>query len=138
MSRLVVKVGGAVAFSATAEILGLVAAGHEVVVVHGAGPQISAALARKGIEATFSGGPRITSHRALEVVRRTLATVNAGLCVALGPTALGLMGEAFRLKARPVAGLGRVGTPVPLVRLRSRPRSATYASPSSRRSRRGR
>ncbi len=113
MSRLVVKVGGAVAFSATAEILGLVAAGHEVVVVHGTGPQISAALARKGIEATFSGGRRITSHRALEVVRRTLATVNAGLCVALGPTALGLMGDEIGLEARPVAGLGRVGTPVP-------------------------
>ena len=113
MSRLVVKVGGAVAFSATAEILGLAGAGHEVVVVHGAGPQISAALAREGIEATFADGRRITSAEALEVVRRTLATVNAGLCVALGPTAIGLMGDEIGLEARPVPGLGRVGTPLP-------------------------
>ncbi len=113
MSRLVVKVGGAVAFSATAEILGLAAAGHEVVVVHGAGPQISAALAREGIEATFSGGRRVTSVAALQLVRRTLATVNAGLCVALGPTALGLMGDEIGLEARRVAALGRVGTPLP-------------------------
>lgn len=113
MSRLVVKVGGAVAFSATAEILRLAGAGHEVVVVHGAGPQISAALAREGIEATFADGRRITSAEALEVVRRTLATVNAGLCIALGPTAIGLMGDEIGLQARPVPGLGRVGTPFP-------------------------
>jgi acetylglutamate kinase len=112
VSRLVVKVGGAVAFSATTEILSLTAAGHEVVVVHGAGPQISAALARHGIEARFSEGRRVTSPEALEVVRRTLATVNAGLCVALGPTAVGLMGDEIGLEARPIPELGLVGAPL--------------------------
>ena len=39
--RLVVKVGGAVAGDAASRILGLAEEGHEVVVVHGAGPQIT-------------------------------------------------------------------------------------------------
>ena len=39
--RLVVKVGGAVAGESAGRILGLREEGHEVVVVHGAGPQIT-------------------------------------------------------------------------------------------------
>ena len=51
MSRLVVKVGGAVArakpaFDLVAE---LSAASHELVVVHGAGPQISQEMERFGL-----------------------------------------------------------------------------------------
>jgi acetylglutamate kinase len=113
VSRLVVKVGGAVAFSTTAEILGLVADGHDVVVVHGAGPQISTALERAGIEAEFVRGRRVTSADAVDVVRRTLTTVNAGLCVALGPTAVGFSGDEIGLRARRLAELGHVGAPLP-------------------------
>jgi acetylglutamate kinase len=113
VSRLVVKVGGAVAFSTTGQIVGLAAEGHEVVVVHGAGPQISAGLARAGIESSFVGGRRVTSADALRMVRRTFATVNAGLCVALGPTAVGLMGDEIGLRARPMPELGHVGAPLP-------------------------
>ena len=45
MSRIVLKVGGAVAAEAAEPALAL-AARHEVCVVHGAGPQISAELER--------------------------------------------------------------------------------------------
>ena len=113
MSRLVVKVSGAVAFSATAEVLRLAAEGHEVVVVHGAGPQISAALTRAGIGCTFVRGRRMTTAAALQVVRQTLATVNGGLAVALGPKALALMGDEIGLVARRVPELGHVGVPLP-------------------------
>jgi acetylglutamate kinase len=44
VSRILVKVGGAVSDGAAEEILALAAAGHEVIVVHGAGPQISAEM----------------------------------------------------------------------------------------------
>jgi len=113
VSRLVVKVGGAVAFSATAQILALACEGHEVVVVHGAGPQILGRLQRAGLESEFVGGRRVTSAAALTVVRQTLATVNAGLCVALGPTAVGFLGDEIGLRARRLPELGHVGAPLP-------------------------
>ena len=45
MSRVVVKVGGAVAAESAAAVLEL-AREHEVCVVHGAGPQITATMQR--------------------------------------------------------------------------------------------
>lgn len=42
------------------------------VVVHGGGPQISAELARRGIQSEFRGGLRVTSPEAMEVVREVL------------------------------------------------------------------
>lgn len=48
-------------------------AGLHPVVVHGGGPQISAALAEKGIESEFRGGYRFTSTEAISVVRDVLA-----------------------------------------------------------------
>mgnify|MGYP003291190546 CR=1 FL=1 len=47
MSRLVVKVGGAVAESAAGTVLGLAGRGDEICVVHGAGPQITAEMKRR-------------------------------------------------------------------------------------------
>jgi acetylglutamate kinase len=44
------------------------------VVVHGGGPQISAALAAAGIPSEFRGGLRVTSAEAVEVVRSVLAS----------------------------------------------------------------
>ncbi len=48
-------------------------AGLLPVVVHGGGPQISAALEESGIESEFRGGYRVTSSEAISVVRRVLA-----------------------------------------------------------------
>src|SRR5207248_1552961 len=67
-TRLVVKVGGAVAAESADRILGLVEDGHEVVVVHGAGPQITEEMQRRGITVEFVGGRRRTSRAALDVV----------------------------------------------------------------------
>jgi acetylglutamate kinase len=113
VSRIVLKCGGAVAEAAAVQALGLAAEGHEVCVVHGAGPQISAELRRRGLEIAFVGGRRVTSEAALEVVCESLAAVNEALCAAIGPRAVGLSGDEIGLRARRVAELGRVGDPVP-------------------------
>ena len=60
MSRLVVKVGGAVAAESADRILGLREEGHEVVVIHGAGPQITQEMQRLGIPVQFVHGRRRT------------------------------------------------------------------------------
>jgi acetylglutamate kinase len=112
MSRVVVKIGGAVAAGAADAILAL-AAEHEVVVVHGAGPQISSELEKRGLPVEFVGGRRVTSEAAIEVVRDSLSRVNAELCAALGPRAIGLAGDEVGLQATPVPGLGLVGDAVP-------------------------
>ena len=112
-SRIVLKCGGASSAGAAAGILELVAAGHEVVVVHGAGPQISAEMELRGLEVSFVGGRRITTAEGLEVVRESLARVNAALCAAIGPLALPLAGDAIGLEALLLPELGLVGDPVP-------------------------
>ena len=48
-------------------------AGLHPVVVHGGGPQISAALRERGIPSEFRGGYRVTSTDAIDVVREVLA-----------------------------------------------------------------
>jgi acetylglutamate kinase len=107
---IVLKVGGA----STAGIAAAVAsAGEPVCVVHGAGPQITAGLEARGIEARFVGGRRVTSAAVLEVVRTSLAEVNAAVCAAIGSGAVGLAGDEIGLQAVPVPGLGLVGAPVP-------------------------
>ncbi len=111
-SPVVVKCGGAVAESAAALILEL-AETEPVIVVHGAGPQISAEMERRGLEVQFVGGRRVTSKDALEVVRESLAEVNAALCAAIGDTALPLFGDDIGLRALQVPMLGMVGDPLP-------------------------
>jgi acetylglutamate kinase len=113
MTRLVVKVGGAVAAESASRILGLVEEGHEVCVVHGAGPQITQEMTRRGIPVEFVGGRRRTSAAALEVVRESLHDVNAALCAALGELAVSALGERDGLLAVPVPPLGLVGDPLP-------------------------
>ena len=113
MSRLLVKVGGAVAQDAAAHVLALAAQGDEVCVVHGAGPQISAEMRRFHVPIRFVGGRRMTSPAGLMLVRRALAQVNDVLCRALGPRAVGLLGDDIGLEAKPVPALGLVGEPVP-------------------------
>jgi len=98
-SRLVVKVGGAVAGESADRILGLCEEGHEVCVVHGAGPQITSEMTRRGIEVEFVGGRRRTNA--------------AGLDVVLGDLATPVHGERDGLLAVPVPQLGLVGEPLP-------------------------
>ncbi len=113
MTRLVVKVGGAVAAESAGRILGLREEGHEVVVVHGAGPQITDEMKRRGIRVEFVNGRRRTSRAALEVVRESLVAVNAELCAALGEVAVPVIGDEAGLYAVPVPPLGWVGDPLP-------------------------
>src|SRR5215467_9830472 len=72
-------------------------AGLRPVVVHGGGPQISAHLARLGLESTFTAGLRVTTPETMDVVRMVLTgQVNrdvVGLINQHGPFAVGLSGE---------------------------------------------
>jgi acetylglutamate kinase len=110
VSRIVVKVGGAVAASAAQQIREL-AAEHEVLVVHGAGPQITRRMAQADLPVEFVGGRRVTSAAALAIVTESLAEVNAGICAALG--ALAQPFPEGGLEATIVRPLGFVGDPVP-------------------------
>ena len=112
MSRLVVlKLGGRVAAKTVRDALAHV--DGRVVVVHGAGPQITEEMARLGLEPTFVRGRRVTTPAVLEVVRASLDRVNAEVCAAIGPIALSLGGDEIGLRARRVPSLGLVGEPEP-------------------------
>jgi acetylglutamate kinase len=113
VTRSVVKLGGAVAAYAAEHVLDLVEEGHHVCVVHGAGPQISTEMLARGLPVQWVGGRRVTSAEALEVVRESLVAVNELLCEALGPRAVGLIGDEIGLTATQVPSLGLVGDPVP-------------------------
>lgn len=111
--RVVLKLGGRVATATAAQALELRRAGHEVVVVHGAGPQISEQLERRGIPVEFVDGRRVTSAATLAIVREFLVAVGAEVSAALGPAAVQLLGDEIGLLADRVPELGLVGTPVP-------------------------
>ncbi len=114
MSRVLLKCGGAAAALGPATLVhALTAAGHEICVVHGAGPQISEQMERRGLEVRFVEGRRVTTRESLEVVRDALAMVNESLCAALGDRAVGLMGDAIGLRAKHVPELGLVGDALP-------------------------
>lgn len=113
MSRILVKVGGAAVHSASEAVFHHLANCYEVCVVHGAGPQISAELERRGLPGRFVGGRRVTTAAALAAVRESFAAVNAALCEAIGPSAAGLMGDEIGLPAEWLPELGLVGEPLP-------------------------
>jgi len=69
-------------------------AGLRPVVVHGGGPQISAALKAAGIASEFRGGYRVTSPEAIPVVRAALVDgVAAGLVARLDGLGLAMPGD---------------------------------------------
>ncbi|SHG78474.1 N-acetylglutamate kinase [Jatrophihabitans endophyticus] len=72
-------------------------AGLKPVIVHGGGPQITAHLARLGIESEFRGGLRVTTPEMVRIVRMVLTgDVNADIVNLLndhGSFAIGLSGE---------------------------------------------
>jgi acetylglutamate kinase len=113
VSLVVLKCGGAVASESTETILQLADAGHDVCVVHGAGPQISEEMGRFGIPVEFVGGRRVTTDAGLAVVRSSFAAVNRALCSALGRRAVGLFGDEIGLHAVQIPALGHVGDPLP-------------------------
>lgn len=76
-------------------------AGISPVIVHGGGPQISAALDKLGIESTFTAGLRVTTPETMAVVRMVLVgqvqREIVGRLNAHGAYAVGLSGEDARL-----------------------------------------
>src|SRR5580698_5946703 len=106
MQEIVIKYGGnAMADLAADPVLADCAAlhksGHQVVLVHGGGPQIDAALRNRAIAEERIDGLRVTTPAALEIVEHVLcATVNKELVRALGALgakAVGISGEDGRL-----------------------------------------
>jgi acetylglutamate kinase len=121
---IVLKYGGNAMASAEASdpvldaVAGLCAGGDRVVLVHGGGPAIDAALAARGLGGERIGGLRSTSAAALEVVEAVLTgTVNKALVRALlrrGVRAAGLSGEDGGLvRAQPIGP--REGRPLGFV-----------------------
>jgi acetylglutamate kinase len=76
-------------------------AGINAVVVHGGGPQITAALDKLGVESVFTGGLRVTTPETMDVVRMVLVgRVQRDIVGRLnrhGPFAVGLSGEDANL-----------------------------------------
>jgi acetylglutamate kinase len=106
-STVVVKYGGhamtdeALRHGFAEDIVFLRYVGLRPVIVHGGGPQISAALAESGIESTFAAGLRVTTPEAMRVVRMVLVgQVNrdvVGLINRHGAFAVGMSGEDANL-----------------------------------------
>ena len=123
-SLVVVKLGGNAmgadgARAVLEDVRGLVAGGRRVVLVHGGGPDIDAALAREGVETQRVAGLRVTSEPALRITEAALCgTVNkrlVRLCRMLGVSAAGISGQDGGLlvaepsKTRDGISLGAVG-----------------------------
>ncbi|HVR63290.1 MAG TPA: acetylglutamate kinase [Polyangia bacterium] len=116
----VVKLGGEVlAAPALAQVAAGVAAaragGHDLVIVHGGGPQATALSQRLGLTPTIVGGRRVTDAATLDVMKMVVAgQLNVDLVAALraaGVPALGLHGPsgvilASRRPPRVVSGGG--------------------------------
>ncbi|HZV76264.1 MAG TPA: acetylglutamate kinase [Candidatus Babeliales bacterium] len=127
-STLVVKYGGgamplnrpAENDPILAEIASLRRAGSQVVLVHGGGPEIDAALALRGIETARIDGLRVTDLASLEVTEAVLCgSINKRIvrdALGLGLPAVGVSGQdgnmlvAERALGKGGANLGYVGT----------------------------
>jgi acetylglutamate kinase len=125
-STLVVKYGGNAMTEAPgsadpllAEVAARWRAGQAIVLVHGGGPEIDAALAQRGIAGERIDGQRVTDAVTLEVTEAVLCgSVNKRLvrvCAALGLPAVGISGQdggtlvAQRAKGANGEDLGYVG-----------------------------
>ncbi len=106
-ATVVVKYGGnamtddALKAGFAEDVLFLRLAGLRPVVVHGGGPQISAMLARLGVDSEFTGGLRVTTPEVMDVVGMVLVgqvqRELVGLLNGHGPYAVGLSGEDAQL-----------------------------------------
>ncbi|CAN5836220.1 acetylglutamate kinase [soil metagenome] len=112
-TTVVIKYGGAAmddprlrdSFAGDVTLLSMV--GIRPVVVHGGGPQISAAMASEGIESTWLDGLRVTDAATVAVVQRTLVgVINPEIVRFLnghGASAIGINGldaDLFRASPR--------------------------------------
>ena len=120
---IVIKYGGAAmeddalkhAFAEDVALLKFV--GMHPVIVHGGGPQISAALERAGIATEFRGGRRVTDAATMSIVEQVLVgTINkeiVALIAGHGRKAVGLSGKDGSLvvarRREDVHDLGLVG-----------------------------
>lgn len=106
----VVKAGGA-AQDVGLKIAALVTAGRPVVVVHGAGPQISERCRAVGIESRFVDGLRVTDAAVLAVVEQALNHQNAVLVSELESVGVPAVGIPDALHGTPDCDrrLGLVG-----------------------------
>lgn len=96
---VVVKIGGQALddprlAAMVADDLALMAlVGIKLVVVHGGGPQVSAAMSQAGIEPAFVGGLRVTDPESMEIVRRVLVgSINSDLVARLNAAGLSGVG----------------------------------------------
>jgi acetylglutamate kinase len=89
--------------------------GHEIVVVHGGGKQMTRYLTERGIQSTFVGGLRVTTPETVDAVLKVFAgTVNHELVAAInraGALAVGISGiDSFLVEAEQMdPALGAVG-----------------------------
>jgi acetylglutamate kinase len=100
--RILLKLGGTLVDAPDArdrlarDIVAAVERGHETVVVHGGGKQMTRFLAERGVESRFVGGLRVTTPEVLDAVLKVFAgSVNQELVSALnraGARAVGLSG----------------------------------------------
>jgi len=115
----VIKVGGAVledrldTLAASLSLLHTV--GLTPVVVHGAGPQLDAAIREAGADAGKADGLRVTTPEVMRLVDKTARAVGAGLAAAVrrhGGAAVPLPPGAVEARLLDEARYGRVGEPL--------------------------
>lgn len=121
-TTMVIKYGGNAMTSESlkeafvADVVFLRRCGVRVVVVHGGGPQISAMLARVGLESEFRGGLRVTTPETMDIVRMVLVgqvgRELVGLLNAHGALAVGMSGEDANLFTAQRRGAVVDGEPV--------------------------
>ncbi len=99
--RMVLKVGGSVLQSPSGsnwaeDLSHLVEKGHQVLVVHGAGPLINERLAQLQVPIVFKDGQRVTTpdvmHEVVAVMRGTANLLMVAQCQQVGISAIGLSG----------------------------------------------
>lgn len=112
----VVKVGGGLIKDDLEELASCLALLHHVglrpVVVHGAGPQITEAMANAGIEPQWHEGLRVTTPEVLDLATRVFAEVGTELADAIesrGARTRRLANGVFRARPTDTPGLGLVG-----------------------------
>ena len=87
-------------------------------------------MERSACPVEFVGGRRVTTPAGADVVRASLAAVNESLCAAIGPRAVGLLGDEIGLRGDAGAGARPRRRPAPVPAApRSRRRSRTGCIP---------
>ncbi len=119
--RVLIKLGGAalkdesVLETVTQSIQRFRRNGHKVIVVHGGGPAINAALTRQGLTWNFIDGQRVTTPAMMDVIESTLCgEVNRKLVRHMGGSGLPVVGFSGTdnhtlMCARASEELGQVG-----------------------------